>query len=132
MYQELDLKSLQLLRWYRKLYCFYKIYNKQAPGYLSEMISNYNEAYETRHVANVPYLIFKHNILEWNKLDLCLCLCLFLSLSRCGINIETTSQVFLHCPLFHAKWSSLLNNITEINSTILNKSASVVTLSRMM
>ena len=35
LYQELGLESLQLQRWYRKLCCFYRIYNKQAPGYLT-------------------------------------------------------------------------------------------------
>ena len=35
LYQELGLESLQLRRWYRKLCCFYRIYNKQAPGYLT-------------------------------------------------------------------------------------------------
>ena len=78
-YQELTLESLQLRRWYRKLCCFYKIYNKQAPGYLTELIPTRNEAYQTRHLANIPSLSFKHNffkntffpstILEWNKLD---------------------------------------------------------------
>ena len=38
LYQELGLESLQLRRWYRKLCCFYKIYYKQAPGYLTELI----------------------------------------------------------------------------------------------
>ena len=42
-----------------------------------------------------------------------LSLSLSLSLSRCDINIETTSHFFLHCPLFHAKWSSLLKNIKQ-------------------
>ena len=79
LYQELGLESLQLRRWYRKLCCFYKIYNKQAPGYLTELIPTRNEAYQTRHLANIPSLSFKHNffkntffpstILEWNKLD---------------------------------------------------------------
>ena len=79
LYQELGLESLQLRRWYRKLCCFYKIYNKQAPGYLTELIPTRNEAYQTRHFANIPSLSFKHNffeniffpstILEWNKLD---------------------------------------------------------------
>ena len=79
LYQELGLESLQLRRWYRKLCCFYKIYNKQAPGYLTELIPTCNEAYQTRHVANVPSLSFRHNffkntffssaLLEWNKLD---------------------------------------------------------------
>ena len=78
LYQELGLESLQLRRWYRKLCCFYKIYNKQAPGYLTELIPTRNEAYQTRHLTNIPSLSFKHNffkntffpstILEWNKL----------------------------------------------------------------
>ena len=38
LYQKLGLESLQLRRWYRKLCCFYKTYNKQAPGYLTELI----------------------------------------------------------------------------------------------
>ena len=42
LYQELGLESLQLRRWYRKLCCFYKIYNKQAPGYLIELIPTCN------------------------------------------------------------------------------------------
>ena len=79
LYQELGLESLQLRRWYRKLCCFYKIYNKQAPGYLTKLIPTRDEAYQTKHVANIPSLSFKHNffkntffpltILEWNKLD---------------------------------------------------------------
>ena len=191
LYQKLGLKSLQLRRWYRKLCCFYKIYNKQAPGYLTELIPTCNEAYQTRYLANIPSLTFKHNffkntffpstILEWNKLDpslrnstsynvfknsilqfirpspknifqchnpkgikLLTRLTLGLShlrehkfkhsvqdtlnpLCSCGVDIETTSHYFLHCPLFHAERSSLLNNINEIDSTIFNKSDSVVT-----
>ena len=60
LYQELGLESLQLRRWYRKLCCFYKVYNKQAPGYLNELIPTPNEAYQTRQVASVPFLSFKH------------------------------------------------------------------------
>ena len=48
-------------------------------------------------------------------------------LCSCGVDIETTSHYFLHCPLFHAERSFLLNNINEIDSTIFNKSDSVVT-----
>ena len=80
LYQELGLESLHLRQWYKKLCCFYKIYNKQALGYLTELIPTRNEAYQTRDVANVPSLSFKHNlfqntfnkfknILEWNKVD---------------------------------------------------------------
>ena len=56
LYQELGFESLQLRRWYRKLCCFYKIYNKQAPGYLTELIPTRNEVYQTRHLANIPSL----------------------------------------------------------------------------
>ena len=79
LHQELRLESLQLWQWYRKLCCFYKAYNKQASGYWTKLIPTCNESYQTRHVANVPSLDFKHNffkntfspsaILEWKKLD---------------------------------------------------------------
>ena len=45
---------------------------------MTELIPTRNETYQTRHVANIPSLSFKHNffqniffhsILEWNKLD---------------------------------------------------------------
>ena len=77
LYQELGLESLQLRRWYRKLCCFYKIHNIEAPGYLTELMPTRNEAYQTRHFDNIPSLPFKHNfkntffpstILQWNKL----------------------------------------------------------------
>ena len=44
-----------------------------------------------------------------------------------GHDIETTSHYFLHSPLFYAERSTLLNNINEIDSTIFNKSESIVT-----
>ena len=158
---------------------------------MTELIPTCNEAYQTRHVANIPSLSFKHKFLkntffsstnlEWNKLDpslrnsasynvfknsilkfirpspnkivqchkpkgikLVTRLSLGLShlqeyefkhsfqdilnpLCSCGLDIETTSHYFLHCPLFHAEQSTLLNNITETDSTIFNKSESVVT-----
>ena len=64
LYQKLGLESLQLRRWYRKLCCFYKIYNKQAPGYLTELIPTRNETNETSHFANMPPLSFKHNFFK--------------------------------------------------------------------
>ena len=48
-------------------------------------------------------------------------------LCSCVVDIENTFHYFLHCPLFYAERSSLLNNINEIDSTIINKSDSVVT-----
>ena len=43
---------------------FYKIDNKQAHGYLTELIPTYNETYHTWPVANVPSLSFKHVFLK--------------------------------------------------------------------
>ena len=48
-------------------------------------------------------------------------------LSSCDLDIETTSHYFLHCSLFPAERSTLLNNVNEIDSTVFNKSESVVT-----
>ena len=47
-------------------------------------------------------------------------------LCSCGLDIETTSHYFHHCPLFHAEKSTLLNNINEVDSRIFNKCASLV------
>ena len=48
-------------------------------------------------------------------------------LCSCGHDIESASHYFLHCPLFHAKRSTLLNNINQFDSTIFNKSELLVT-----
>ena len=48
-------------------------------------------------------------------------------LCSCGLDIETKSHYFLHCALFHGEQSTLLDNINEIESTVINKSESVVT-----
>ena len=64
LYQELGLQSLQLRRWYKKLSCFHKIYNKRAPGYLTELIPTRNEAYQTKHLSNIPSLSFKQNFFK--------------------------------------------------------------------
>ena len=47
LYQQLALESLQLRPWYAKLCCFYKIYNKQAFDYLTELIPTRNDVYQT-------------------------------------------------------------------------------------
>ena len=60
-YQKLGLVSLQLRRSHRTLCCIYKICNKQALGYLTELKPTRNEAYQTKHITNVPFLSFKHN-----------------------------------------------------------------------
>ena len=95
---------------------------------MTEPIPTRNEAYQTRHLANIPSLSFKRNFfkntffpsttLEWNKLDPSL---------RNSTSYNVFKNSILKCPLFHTERSSLLNNINEIDSTIFNKSDSVVT-----
>ena len=38
LYEELGLESLQLRRWFRKLSCFYKLFNSEHPHYLFKLI----------------------------------------------------------------------------------------------
>ena len=60
LYQDLSLESLQLRRWYRRLYCFNRIYNKQTHDYLSELTSIRNKMYQTIDVVYIPFLGFKY------------------------------------------------------------------------
>ena len=77
-YQELGLKSIQYRRWYQKLCCFHKIYNKKSPDYLFQLTAPYKSSYKTRNADDIPFFKFRHNffknsffasaIIEWNKL----------------------------------------------------------------
>ena len=78
VYQELDLESLQLQRWFRKCF-FYKIYKNNQPSYLSNIVPRRNFAFNTRNVDKIPLFMIKHNflnnsffpstVIRWNKLD---------------------------------------------------------------
>ena len=39
IYEKLCLESLQHRQWYRKLCCFYELYNGKSPNYLPQLIS---------------------------------------------------------------------------------------------
>ena len=78
---ELGLESLKSRRWCRKLYHFYKIFNKKSPFYLLKLIPNFNRVHNTSLSYNIPpprkvrHDYFKNSffpsaITEWNKLDL--------------------------------------------------------------
>ena len=78
-YQELGLESLQQRHWYRKLCLFFKIYKKQCPKYLFDIVPQSNCQYRSRNAQNIPHINVKHQffknsyfpstIIEWNKLD---------------------------------------------------------------
>ena len=78
LYDKLGLESLQLRRWFRKLSCFYKLFNSEHPHYLFNIIPSRNssmllEIYiiflflKTRHTFLKK--LFLSTIIEWNKLD---------------------------------------------------------------
>ena len=63
LYQELELESLEKRRWYQKLCYFYKIFNKQSPTYLLNIISMSNRSYFTRYVENVSSFKVRHDFI---------------------------------------------------------------------
>ena len=79
LYWELGSETLQQRRWYRKLYCFYKILKSQSLKYLYSIIPIHNMSYRTRQCNKIPAINVKHDffkntffpstIMEWNKLD---------------------------------------------------------------
>ena len=80
LYEELGLESLQLPRWFRKLSCFYKLFNsEQHRHYLFKLILSRSSSYITRNIHNIPFFKTRHTflknsffpstIIEWNKLD---------------------------------------------------------------
>ena len=78
LYEELGLESPQLRRWYRKLSCFYKLFNSEHPHYLFKLIPSRSSSHITRIIHNIPFFKTRHTfknsffpstIIEWNKLD---------------------------------------------------------------
>ena len=82
LFQELGLESLKSRRWLRKLCLFYKIFHKESPSYLFQLIPPNNKVYATRSSQSNKFSSFKtrHNffkdsffpavISEWNNLDI--------------------------------------------------------------
>ena len=55
LYDELGLDTLQLCRWFRKLYYFYNFYKNKPPQYLSKLVSLRHSPYTTRKTENIPF-----------------------------------------------------------------------------
>ena len=80
IYQELGLESLKPKIWFRKLFCFYKIFNETSSSYLFNLIPNFNMFHNARLTYNIPPTKVRRNyfknsffssvITEWNRLDL--------------------------------------------------------------
>ena len=71
LYDELGLESLEKRRWYRKLCYFYKIFNKQSPTYLLNIIPVSSRSYFTRYVENVPSFKARHNFFKNSFFSFC-------------------------------------------------------------
>ena len=64
LYQELGFESLQQCRWSRKLCSFYKVFQKESPRYLFNIIPIRNPAYSTRNHVNIPLFKTNHNLFK--------------------------------------------------------------------
>ena len=60
LYEELGLKSLQLRRWFRKLSCFYKLFNSEHHHYLFKLIPLRSSSYATRNIHSIPFFKTRH------------------------------------------------------------------------
>ena len=79
LYEETGLESFQLHRCYRKLSCFYKLFNSEHPHYLFKLIPSRSSGYVTKSIHDIIYFktrqtflkssFFPSTIIEWNKLD---------------------------------------------------------------
>ena len=79
LYEEVGLESLRLSRWFKKLSCFYKLFNSEHPRYLFKLIPSRISSYVTRNIHSIPFFKTRHTffknsffpstIIEWNKLD---------------------------------------------------------------
>ena len=64
LYEELGLNSLQLRHWYRKLSCFYKLFNSKHLHYFFKLIPLRSSGYVTRNMHNI--IFFKTLFLSVN------------------------------------------------------------------
>ena len=61
-YEELDLESLKLRRWYSKTSFLYKALKSESPSYLFNTIPNsINRQHQTRNSGNIPSFFAKHD-----------------------------------------------------------------------
>ena len=81
--QELELEIMKERRWFRRLCCFYKILNNQAPIYLYSLLSPPNRHYITCNYSKIRQIFCRaetfsnsflpQTIRERNKLDTPIC-----------------------------------------------------------
>ena len=60
LHEELGLESLQLRRWFRKLFFFYKFFSSEYPNYLFKLIPLRSSNYRITNIHNIPILKTRH------------------------------------------------------------------------
>ena len=78
IYKELGLESLKNRRWYKRLYCVFKIMNEEAPEYLTNILPKCQQTIATRN-SNIPtfycrtdcfkFSFFPSTLKDWFNLD---------------------------------------------------------------
>ena len=53
LFQELGPETMNEMRWFRRLFCFYKILSNQAPAYLYSLLSPPSRHYNTRNYSKI-------------------------------------------------------------------------------
>ena len=64
LYEEPGLESLQLRHWFRKLSCFYKLFNSEHPHNLFKLISSRSSSYVTKNIHNIAFFKTRHTFLK--------------------------------------------------------------------
>ena len=64
IYEELSLESLQLCCWFRKLSCFYKLFNGKHPHCLFKLIPSRSSSYATRNIRIIPVFKTRHTFFK--------------------------------------------------------------------
>ena len=140
LYQELGLQSMKE-RWFRRLCCFYKILNNQAPAYLYSLFSPPNRHYNTHNYSKIRQIFcrtetFSNSFLpktirEWNKLDTSICQApsysvfrkvLFDFMCPCSLESEDIYHFFMRCQNFSNQRYVLFHELNSINPEILTRS----------
>lgn len=60
IYHELGFEYPESRIWYRKLYCFQKVFKTESPSYLFDVVLTDKRAYITRSDDKLPHFIIKH------------------------------------------------------------------------
>ena len=100
---------------------FYKICNSKSPFNLFKVITEKASSYATRNVNVIPLIKIKHNFFKNTFFTSINLIC------SCGVDIESTTLVFLCCSLFDDKRITLLSTLSKIECKLIQMIESSLT-----